>query len=126
MTPMTNLIVAPHISLWPKTSAKIPSKIQMSAATAATPTAESVSEAKPTISAILATKIQKLIPTERTPRRPAVIRRGHEPRGEFVPPQLTPSLLNGHPLGERANQSGKLLRKFERKCSAQGHTVLVG
>jgi hypothetical protein len=35
--------------------------------TVATPTAQSVSEAKPTISAILATKIEKLIPTERIP-----------------------------------------------------------
>ena len=94
MTPMTNLIVAP-IYLCGLNLGQNPFKIQMSAATAATPTAESVSEAKPTISAILATKIQKLIPTERTPRRPAVIRRGHEPRGEFVPPQLTPSLLDG-------------------------------
>jgi hypothetical protein len=91
---MTNLIVAP-IYLCGLNLGQNPFKIRMGAATAATPTAESVSEAKPTISAILAAKIQKLIPTERTPRRPAVIRRGHEPRGEFVPPQLTPSLLNG-------------------------------
>src|SRR6476619_3930873 len=39
-----------------------------SAATAATPTAGSASESKKTIRAILATKIQKPIPTERIPR----------------------------------------------------------
>jgi hypothetical protein len=39
-----------------------------SAATAATPIAGSASESKKTIRAILATKIQKLIPTERIPR----------------------------------------------------------
>jgi len=42
-------------------------QIQIIAATAATPTAESASEANPTISAIFATKLEKLIPTERIP-----------------------------------------------------------
>ena len=50
MTPMTNLIPTPYISV-----------------------AETLAEilSKPTISAIVATKIQKLISTERIPRRTA-------------------------------------------------------
>jgi hypothetical protein len=59
--------------------------------TAATPIAQSVSEAKPTISAVLATKIEKLIPTERIPLYPAI-----KPSGE--------------------TQKGNLLKKFELKC----------
>jgi len=80
------------------------SSIKITAASAATvattPTAATNlrgSEAKPTISAVVATKIQKLISTERIPRRPAVIRRGHEPRGGLVPPQLTHCLSRWAP-----------------------------
>ena len=62
MTPMT---IVPPIYLCGLNLGQNPFKIQMSAATAATPTAESVSEAKPTISGIVATKIQKLMPTVR-------------------------------------------------------------
>jgi hypothetical protein len=56
-----------------------------SAVTAAMPTAQSVSEAKPTISAILATRRHKLIPRERIPSSSRRFRRGHEPCGELVP-----------------------------------------
>jgi hypothetical protein len=63
------------------------------AATPATPTAESASEAKVTISAALATKIQKLIPTERIPTAP-MFKRGHdEVRGRVA----TLSQLTRHP-----------------------------
>jgi hypothetical protein len=72
-----------------------------SAATVATtPTAATNlrgSEAKPTISAVVANKIQKPISTERIPRHPAVIRRGHEPRGELVPSRLTHCLSRWAP-----------------------------
>jgi hypothetical protein len=110
MVPMTNLIPTPYISglkLGPK-SFQI-QIIAASAATAATPTAESASEAKPTISAIIATKIQKLIPIERIPPVP-MFKRGHEACGGIVPPQLTHCLWGEHPFGESESE-GETFKK---------------
>ena len=69
----------------------------------------------PTISAMLTTKIQKLITTERIPPVP-MFKRGHDARSGIVTlSQFTHYLWGEYPFGESANQSGKLLRKFERK-----------
>ena len=78
-----------------------------SAVTAATPTAQSVSDAKPTISAIFAAKIEKLIPTERIPRRPAVFNRGHtSPCGETRAPSSSPIVSEWAPLRSQLIRAG--------------------
>jgi hypothetical protein len=53
-----------------------------------------------------------------------MFKRGHEACGGIVTLSAHPLPLGEDPFGEPANQSGKLLRKFERKLLALGRKYL--